>query len=477
MSPSQKSSIRVRFAPSPTGHLHIGGLRAAIFNWLFARHHGGTFLLRIEDTDVERSKEEYTDSILSSLSWAGIDFDEPLVIQSHRLAVHQKLIAQLLAEGKAYYCFCSQEEVEQRWAAAGNDPAFVKYDGKCRLDQSRVGSGDPAAVRFSIPHDVREIRFDDLIRGTITVDSDQLDDFIIARSDGHPMYNFVVVVDDADARISHIIRGEDHISNTPKQILLYRAFGYSIPFFAHLPMVLGQSGQRLSKRDAATSVLDYKHNGYLPEALCNYLVRLGWAHGDQEIFTREELINLFSLEAVNKKSAVFDPEKLNWVNSTYIKQTTPERLFQIMVRDIDPLLAGRLKGWTDTHVYAALDLYKDRVATLAEMVEKVCVLHDGPTDFNQQDMQQWVTSAAGDHLKEVIETFESLPSFEADLVQATLKELSKKLGIKLVAIAQPLRIALIGNSDGPGVFGLLSVVGKTETVRRITRLLSQITIQ
>jgi glutamyl-tRNA synthetase len=477
MSPSHKSSIRVRFAPSPTGHLHIGGLRAAIFNWLFARHHGGSFLLRIEDTDIERSKEEYTDSILSSLSWAGIDFDEPLVIQSHRLAEHQKLIAQLLLEGKAYYCFCSQEEVEQRWAAAGHDPAFVKYDGRCRVDQSRVGSGQPAAVRFSIPDDVREIKFDDLIRGTITVDRDQLDDFIIARSDGYPMYNFVVVADDADSRISHIIRGEDHISNTPKQILLYRAFGYNIPFFAHLPMVLGQSGQRLSKRDAATSVLDYKHNGYLPEALCNYLVRLGWAHGDQEIFTKEELITLFSLDAVNKKSAVFDPEKLNWVNSTYIKQTSPERLFQLMVRDIDPLLAGQLKGWTATQVYAAVDLYKDRVATLADMVAKLCVLHDGPKDFNQHDMEQWVTAQTGDHLKEVITAFEALPSFDADVVQATLKELSKKLGIKLVAIAQPLRIALIGNSDGPGVFGLLSVVGRTEAARRIKLLLSQITIQ
>ena len=283
-----KSPVRVRFAPSPTGHLHIGSLRTALFNWLFARHIQGTFLLRIEDTDIERSKAEYTQSIMGSLAWCGLTPDEPVVIQSDRIKEHQRVAQQLIKEGKAYRCICTPQEVEQRiQAQSGDDHSFAKYDGTCR-DAGHDGS-KPSVIRFKIGA-IHDVSFDDIIRGPIRVNTQELDDFIIIRSDGTPMYNFVVVVDDAFMRITHVIRGEDHIPNTIKQILLYQACNYQLPQFAHLPMILGPSGEKLSKRDGAVSALEYKHNGYLPDALINYLARLGWAHGDQEIFTRQELI-------------------------------------------------------------------------------------------------------------------------------------------------------------------------------------------
>ena len=269
--------VRVRFAPSPTGHLHIGGLRAALFNWLFARHNGGKFLLRIEDTDLVRSTQEYTDSILSSFKWAGITPDEPIVIQSQRIAEHKKVIERLLEQGAMYRCFCSQDELETRLTKIqGSEGLVTKYDGKCRNADQNLQK--PFVVRFKLPANQSEIVFEDLIRGRVAFDINQFDDFIVARSDGSPMYNFVVVVDDAFMNITHVIRGEDHISNTPKQIMLYQACGYPLPQFAHLPMILGPSGERLSKRDGATSVLEYKQQGYLPDALLNYLARLGWSH-------------------------------------------------------------------------------------------------------------------------------------------------------------------------------------------------------
>lgn len=266
------SSVRVRFAPSPTGHLHIGGMRSAIFNWLFARHHKGVFLLRIEDTDLERSKKEYTDSIIASFAWMHVDWDEPIVIQSERINRHKQVAQQLLQEGKAYYCTCTQEQVIERLKnVPGFDAQFIKYDGFCRNKKNSSG-----AIRFRIPDNCGPIEWHDLIRDLIRIEPDQLDDFLIVRSDGTPMYNFVVVVDDADMRISHVIRGEEHIANTPKQILLYNACNFALPQFAHLPMILGSDGSKLSKRDAATGVFEYKSAGYLPDALFNYLVRLGW---------------------------------------------------------------------------------------------------------------------------------------------------------------------------------------------------------
>ncbi|GMU19625.1 MAG: hypothetical protein AMXMBFR12_08170 [Candidatus Babeliales bacterium] len=334
-------SVRVRFAPSPTGHLHIGGMRSAIFNWLFARHYNGAFLLRIEDTDVERSKKEYTDSILASFAWMHVDWDEPVVIQSERIARHKEVAAQLLAQGKAYYCTCSQEQVVERIKnKPGFDENFIKYDGFCRDKKNNSG-----AIRFRIPNNCQAIKWHDLIRDEIRIEPDQLDDFIIVRSDGTPMYNFVVVVDDADMRITHVIRGEEHIANTPKQILLYQACNFKLPEFAHLPMSLGSDGSKLSKRDAATGVFEYKAAGYLPDALFNYLVRLGWAHGDQEIFTKDEMITYFDLAHVGKKGAIFDQQKLDWLNGVYMRDTLDVQLLDIILKDIQPTLLTDLPKW------------------------------------------------------------------------------------------------------------------------------------
>lgn len=473
-STAHSNNVRVRFAPSPTGHLHIGGLRTALFNWLFARHHGGVYLLRIEDTDMERSKQEHTESILASLHWAGINADEPIVIQSERIGIHQKMIEELIAHGKAYRCFCAPDDhIKRHQAVYGQDDLFIKYDRYCRDRVVTDADTDkPYVVRFKLPDDRAEVTFNDIIRGTVTFALDQLEDFIIARPCGGPMYNFVVVVDDAFMGITHIIRGEDHISNTPKQILLYDAFGFSIPQFAHLPMILGPSGDRLSKRDGAVSVLEYREGGYLPEALLTYLARLGWSHGDQEIFTQEELIRYFSLDQVGKKGAIFDVNKLDWVNSVYIRQTPDDVLLQRIVADVMPALRDQLAPWSNATICQAIGLYKERVKTLKELGHELLLVHNGPVEFNASDMQQWISSETHGYLARFIATLERLDSFEVDIVKNTVQELCKELGIKLVQLAQPLRIALIGKSSGPGAFDLAALVGKQGTIERL-RVLSQ----
>lgn len=473
---TQKLAVRVRFAPSPTGNLHIGGLRTALFNWLFARHHGGVYLLRIEDTDMDRSEQEYTESILASLRWVGIVEDEPLVIQSERIGIHQKMIEQLIAQGKAYRCFCAPDDhIKRHQAATGSDDLFIKYDGYCRTRvMTELDKTKSYVVRFKLPDNRAEVTFNDLIRGQITFATDQLEDFVITRPCGGPMYNFVVVADDAFMNITHIIRGEDHISNAPKQILLYEAFGFSIPQFAHLPMILGPSGDRLSKRDGAVSVLDYRHGGYLPDALLTYLARLGWSHGDQEIFTRQELMQYFSLDHVGKKGAIFDVNKLDWVNSVYMRQLSNTDLLGHIIADVMPALHEQLNRWSGDTICQAIGLYKERVKTLQELAQELLLVHGGPAEFNAHDMQQWISSETRGHLEPFIERLERLDLFTVDLVKNTVQELGKELGIKLVQLAQPLRIALIGKSSGPGAFELAALVGKQGTIERLRVLLKTI---
>lgn len=322
-----ENKVRVRFAPSPTGHLHIGGARTALFNYLFAMHNGGKFILRIEDTDTTRSTEEYIDAIIEGMKWLGLEWDEGPYRQTSRFAIYKSYVDRLLEEGKAYRCYCTAEELEQRREAALASGKPPKYDGRCR-NISGVVQDKPFAVRFKMPHEGVTV-VDDLIKGVVEFENTQLEDMIIMRSDGTPTYNFVVVVDDIDMKITHIIRGDDHLNNTPKQIHIYRAFGWELPIFAHLPMILGADKTRLSKRHGATSVMAYKEMGYLPGALVNYLVRLGWAHGDQEVFSKDELISYFSLENIGKSAAIFNPEKLLWLNSQYIMQEQPEVLYEM----------------------------------------------------------------------------------------------------------------------------------------------------
>ncbi len=461
-------TVRVRFAPSPTGHLHIGGLRTALFNWLFARHYGGKFILRIEDTDKERSYSKFVDSILTSLQWAGLSSDEPLVFQSERMDVYRRFIDRLLKDGKAYRCFCPP-------APGRVGEPFLKYDGKCRsLNVTSEQEKEPHVIRFKFPLDYQEIGFEDLIRGPITFSIDQFDDFILVRTDGTPMYNFVVVVDDAEMKITHIIRGEDHISNTPKQIALYQALGFDIPFFAHVPLILGSEGQRLSKREAAVSVLEYKQQGYLADALCNYLVRLGWAHGDQEVFSREELVRFFTLNDVGKSGAIFDAEKLDWLNGIYIRQATPEELFEYSVRDVEPDLEQKLSLWSKEQILLLLHLYQDRVSTLLQLVAELISFHDHSRTPLQTDLEKWVTADTYDHLKLVVEELQTIAVFSSQALSKMLKEFATKNDLKLVSIAQPLRLALTGKASGPGVFELLALLGKEESIRRIEQFLSSI---
>ena len=489
---SKNQGVRVRFAPSPTGYLHIGSLRVALFNWLYARHHNGTYLLRVEDTDTERSKPEYTDAIFRSLAWVGITADEDVVIQSEQIAQHRQVVLKLCEQNKAYRCYCTQQEVVDRHQALGGDPNFVRYDGLCRKrDISELSDINTKAyvIRFKIPEACSEVIWDDQIRGQIRFGSDQFDDFIIVRSDGNPIYNLVVVIDDATMGITHVIRGEDHISNTPKQILLYQACGYEIPFFAHLPMILGPEGNRLSKRDAATGADEYRKMGYLPDALINYLARLGWSHGDQELFSREELISFFSLDHVGKKGAIFDKDKLDWLNGLYIRKESEQQLLTSIIQDVDSQVQERLYKWSDQKICAAIALYKDRVKTLGELVSNLVVLHNGPYyshdhtdhighanqigyDANDLDFCLGIDPNPSSILLALSEALgvNAINTWNLEVITQEIKRVALDKGLKLGSIAALIRVALIGKREGPGLFGMIYHVGQDESVQRLLAL-------
>lgn len=469
MQDKASGALCVRFAPSPTGFLHIGGLRTALFNMLFAHHAGGSFLLRIEDTDVARSKAEYTTAILEGLRWAGIIPDEPPVIQSTRIDIHKKVIQELIDAGKAYRCYCATAGAEKQ-----EEPEFRRYPATCRSLSSSGGLPDkPFVVRLKVPETCADITFVDLIRGPITIARDQLDDFIIMRSDGTPVYNFVVVVDDAAMQISHVIRGEEHISNTPKQILLYQALGLPLPHFAHLPMILSPHGGKFSKRDGATSVLEYKTAGYLPEALCSYLARLGWSHGDQELFSMQELISYFSLEGVNKHGAVFDAQKLQWVNSMYMKMRSAQELWDIIKKDVDAAASKRLHRWTSEQIIKAVQLYRERTHTLQELLEVLCALHD--YTYSQHSVPEEWCGTSIRYLERFMEALQTVPSCTPETMKNVAKSICETESIKLVALAQPLRYALTGTTASAGIFELVCLLGKEETVRRIVHHIAHCT--
>jgi glutamyl-tRNA synthetase len=465
-----KSSIRVRFAPSPTGYLHIGSLRSALFNWLFARHHGGVFLLRIEDTDLERSKQDYLDSILSSFSWLEITSDEPILVQSERISIYQNVAQQLVEEKKAYRCYCTAQEVADRVGKhTQSGESYVRYDGKCR-NVTDDNTKKPFVIRFKLP-EFETFSFHDLVRDQISISRDQLDDFIIIRSDGMPMYNFVVVVDDAQMRISHIIRGEEHIINTPKQMLLAESCGYSIPFFAHIPLILGPSGEKLSKRDGAVSVIEYKRMGFLADALLTYLARLGWSHGDQEIFTRDELISYFTLEGIGKKGSMFDIEKLKWVNSYFLKQLTVSDIINLLLRDLGIDIKSETVHWNDWQREKAIILFQDRVATLVELGENVRWLYHGPSQTRLSELHSELLLEKTDHLLSLcIESLEKIEVFEKEHIATIVKTITKQESIPFVQLAKPLRIALLGVSEGPSLADIIMILSKDESIKRIRTL-------
>ena len=439
MAYTYQSPVRVRFAPSPTGDLHIGGLRSALFNWLYARHHGGAFLLRVEDTDRERSKSEYIQSICQALSWCGLDSDEPIVYQSQRTQLYQQYLQQLLDTGHAY------------WSPA-EDEAY-----------------GTAVIRFRIPRDRDEITFYDEVRGRVTFKTDEIGDFPLARSDQSPLYNFVVVVDDIEMRISHIIRGEDHISNTPRQLLLYEALNASIPQFAHVPLILGPSGQRLSKREAATSTLSYRDKGFLPDALCNYLVRLGWSHYDQEIFTRDELIQYFSLDGVSKSAAIFDYAKLTWMNSEYIQKADAAWLLTYITHQLDTTWRDQVYRWTEQQLLAAIKLYQQRDETLVQLCDHVKALHDRPVYDHIPDAVPW-SEATPEYLRAVADQLYTVDVWSVDAIKQMVQSVCKQYGVKLPMIAKPIRFALTGQAESPSIFEMLYIMGVDEAAYRCRAL-------
>ncbi len=461
-----KSNVRVRFAPSPTGALHIGGVRTALFNWLYARHNNGTFILRIEDTDQTRSTDESIKIILDGMKWLGLDWNEGPFRQTERLDIYRAHIDTLLKEGRAYYCYCTPEELDARRKeamAAGRPP---KYDRKCRSLTAPIEGRTPA-VRF-LSADEGQTIVRDLIRGAVTFENQQLDDLIIQRSDGLPTYNFAVVVDDVTMDITHVIRGDDHLNNTPRQIQLYQALGFEPPKFAHLPMILGSDKTKLSKRHGATAVTEYIDLGYLPEALVNYIARLGWSHGDQEIFSLQELIDAFTLESVGKAPSVFNQEKCVWLNHHYIQQADPGRLAGLV---LDLLKKdGVLKQGSEPD----LEWFKKLVKILTERSHTLVEMKNAAIPFLVDDIQldekaktKHLTPDVAPLLIELATKLKTVEPFTHTEIEPIFNALVAEKGIKLGKIAQPVRVALTGGTVSPGIYEVIEVMGKEKTIKRI----------
>ena len=487
MTPAPSKTVRVRFAPSPTGFLHIGGVRTALFCWLYARHYKGQFLLRIEDTDLERSEEQYTKDIMSSMKWLGLDWDEEPIFQSKRLDVYMAKTEELISRDQAYRCYCTEEEVEAMRAkamAAGTRP---QYDRTCRDKKLPKIEGKPHVIRAKVPL-TGHVEFNDLIRGPIRVENTEVDDFVLIRSNGATTYNLSCVVDDVHSRMTHIIRGDDHINNTPKQIHLYRFFNYEVPAFAHLPMILGADKKKLSKRHGAVSANLYRADGYLPEALLNFLARLGWSHGDQEVFSIQEMIDFFDFDHVQKASGVFNTEKLVWLNGVHIRQAKPERLVELAVGDypdhFSPEAAARAKTAIGAKFAA---LIQPKVKTVKELVEQLVplctpgVVEVDPSALKWKDPAQKPVILGA--VSEAIKTFESkiaagpasvarsgaeaawgiAPSLsdagvDHSGVDAILKQIAETRGVKLGELAGPMRLAVTGRSVSAGLFDVLAVM-------------------
>ena len=452
-------SVRVRFAPSNTGHLHIGNARTALFNYLYARSEGGTFILRIEDTDRERSRNEFTDSIVEAMDWLGMSPDEGPVFQTDRMDLYRQKVDQLLEEGKAYRCYCTPEELEAQREQAIAEGRKPKYSGEWR-DRTDHPEDAPYTVRIKMPLE-GTITIDDMVQGEVTVDVDELDDFIILRSDGTPTYNFVVVVDDASMEISHVIRGDDHLNNTFRQVPVYHALGATPPTFGHLPLIDG-----LSKRAGSASVQDYRDDGYLSEALVNYMSRLGWSHGDQEIFTPEELTDLFGFDSVGRSPSNFDRDKLNWVNSEWMKRLPADEVARRWV----PFLEDR--GFSvdaDDSLTAVAELMRDRAATLVELSEVSTYFFSDDFEYDEAAVEKWMKAQNRPAIENLIERLAALDEWTSDAVGSVYREVGDEFDLGLGNLAQPTRISLTGSTSSPSVFDLVATFDRDEAIERMQR--------
>ncbi|MBN2721556.1 MAG: glutamate--tRNA ligase [Campylobacterales bacterium] len=458
--------IVTRFAPSPTGYLHIGGLRTALFSWLWARRNNGKFLLRIEDTDMARNSEDATKAIIKAFDWVGMNYDGEVVYQSKRFDIYKQYIDQLLHEGKAYHCYMTKEELDELREAQMARKERPRYDGRYRDFAGTPPSGIEPVVRIKAPQS-GDICFKDGVKGDICIASSEVDDFIIARSDGTPTYNFVVAIDDALMGVTDVIRGDDHLYNTPKQIVVYNALGFKLPRFSHLAMINNEEGKKLSKRDGATDVMDYKTNGFLPEALLNFLVRLGWSHGDQEIFSIEEMKNLFDPQNINKSASSYNLDKLLWLNSHYIKNTPNDKL-AVMLKDFGVHIEGHDK------LELLLDATKERGKTLVELSQQISLILNAPESYNEKDYKK----AIKEDTKMILNDFIVLLRASQDSLHlpcdyhTVLEKLVSAKEIGFGKIGQPLRVALLGSMTGAGLDEIMAILGVEETVKRIDKLLS-----
>lgn len=467
-------SVRTRFAPSPTGYLHIGGARTALFNYLFARHHGGKFILRIEDTDRERSTPEAIQAILDAMTWLQLEWDEGPFYQTKRLPLYRDKIQELLAKGKAYPCTCTAAELDAKRQAAQKEKRKPAYDGTCRPAERVIvplPADKPYTVRFRSPRE-GTTAIEDAVKGTVVFDNRELDDLIIARSDGTPTYNFCVVIDDIDMAITHVIRGDDHLANTPRQIQLYQALGQQLPIFAHVPLILGTDKARLSKRHGATSVTAYRDMGYFPEAVVNYLVRLAWSSGDQEIFSRDELIEKFTLDNVGKSAGVFNPEKFLWVNFHYLKS----RPLSQLAEEVVPFIRARGypvpqdKSWLEKMI-ATL---QERSKTLVELVDQADFFLAEDISIDEKAAKKFLTAEVSTPLKALIQKLSAIDDFNQEAVERAFAAVLEELGLSMAQLAQPARVALTGSAVSPGIHEVILVLGKDRTLRRLEKALEQI---
>ena len=478
-------SVRVRFAPSPTGYLHVGGARTALFNWLFARRHGGVFILRIEDTDVERSSADMVSGILDGLRWLGLDWDEGPDIggpyepyfQTGRLDRYRALAERLVAEGHGYYCYCTPERLQQQRQQAEAAGTAWSYDRFClSLSPDRIAefeaTGTPRAIRFRVPEG--HTGFDDLVHGPIAFDGANIEDFVVLRSDGHPTYHLSVVADDVDMRITHVVRGDDHVSNTPKHVLLYRAFGADVPSFAHVPLILGTDKKRLSKRHGATSVTEYQRQGYLPQAMVNFLALLGWSPGtDQELFTVQELIDAFALEGISGGNAVFNPDKLDWMNAQHLARLSDDDLISAVRPELEraglwsPPLQGDRRAW----LLRALRLVLPRVKRPGDFAGLLEPFLGNAVTYDPAAIDRHLNTAGLEaHVSALADVFEGLTPFDERTSEEALRRLADARGVKAGALIHATRVALTGRAVSPGLFEVAALVGQPRVVARLREL-------
>ena len=462
--------VITRFAPSPTGYLHIGGIRTALFSWLYARRHQGEFVLRIEDTDRERSSAAAVNVILEGMAWLGLDHDRDIVYQSRRTQMYQAALSRLLDEERAYHCYCTREELDAMRREAMSRGEKPRYNGKCRNSGRPPSATDAPVVRFKNPLD-GEVIVDDLIQGRVVISNRELDDLVLARSDGSPTYNLTVVVDDADMGVTHVIRGDDHLNNTPRQINIFDALGIAAPTYAHIPLILDADGKKLSKRHGAASVLEYRDLGYLPEALLNYLVRLGWSHGDQEIFSIDEMIELFDIGQVNKAATALNPDKLAWLNQHYLRESNAERvacLLKVKLVKLGVDVTG------PPNLKEVAGIQKERVKTIAEMAEQSRFFYEEFAEYDETAAKKHLRPVVLEPLREVREALAGLEDWNREALHAAIDAVAGQQAMKFGKIAQPLRVAVTGSGVSPSIDVTLQLLGRDKTLSRLERALELI---